>query len=300
VKFTLALAFCPADQLLPLARAAEAAGWDAVSMPDSVFYPEEVSAPYPYSADGSRFWGPELPFLDPFVAIPAMAAVTERLHFYTNVYKSVLRHPLLVAKALGSAAALSGDRIGVGLGLSWIPEEFAWLGQDMATRGKRLDETIEILRLALAGGYVEHHGECYDFGRLAMSPAPNEPVPIYVGGHSNPALRRAARVGDGWIGAQTTLEELEEVLNRLRPLLDEHDRDLATFEIKATPVAMFDEPTVARLAELGVTDVITIPWYFYPGDHAELAVKVEAIERFAAEVIRPTGLGASTPATEAT
>jgi probable F420-dependent oxidoreductase len=294
MKFTLALAFCPADQLLPLAHAAEDAGWDAVSMPDSVFYPEAVSAAYPYSPDGDRFWGPEMPFVDPFVAIPAMAAVTERLQFYTNVYKTVLRHPLLVAKTVGSAAALSGDRVAIGLGLSWIPEEFAWLGQEMRTRGKRLDETIEILRAALAGGYVEHHGECYDFGRLAMSPAPNAPVPIYVGGHSDPALRRAARAGDGWIGAPTTLEELEEVLGRLRPLLDQHGRDPATFEIKATPVALFDEPTIARLDELGVTDVITIPWYFYPGDHGELSVKLEAIERFADEVIRPTRTTTST------
>ncbi|MEO9223622.1 MAG: TIGR03619 family F420-dependent LLM class oxidoreductase [Acidimicrobiales bacterium] len=287
MKFTLALPMCPPDHLLPLARAAEDAGWDAVTMPDSVFFPEEVSADYPYTADGARFWRPDTPWLEPFVAIPAMAAITERLHFYTNVYKTVLRHPLLVAKSLGSAAALAPGRVGIGVGLSWIPEEFAWLGQDMRTRGKRLDETIDIIRAVLAGGYAEHHGAQYDFGRLAMSPAPPAPVPIYVGGHSDPALRRAARLGDGWIAVQVTPEEIDEIMGRLRPLLIEHDRDVASYEIKVTPLVLATPDAMASLGDQGVTDVITVPWLYYEGDHHELQTKLDGVHRFADEVIHP-------------
>jgi probable F420-dependent oxidoreductase len=287
MKFTLALAMCPPDHLLPLARAAEDAGWDAITMPDSVFFPEQVSADYPYTEDGSRFWGPETPWVEPFVAIPAMAAVTTRLRFYTNVYKTVLRHPLIVAKSLGSAAALSGNRVGIGLGLSWIPEEFGWLGQEMKTRGKRLDETIEILRAVLAGGYAEHHGDQYDFGRLAMSPSPTEPVPIYVGGHSDPALRRAARLGDGWIAVRVTPDEIDEIMGRLRPLLAEHGRDESAFEIKVTPLVLDEVDAMAALADQGVTDVITVPWFYYEGDNHDLGKKIDGVRRFADEVIQP-------------
>ena len=133
MKFSLSLAMAPPDELLALARAGEEAGWDAIALPDSVFYPKEVSADYPYTQDGKRFWGGDMPFTDPFVAMPAIAAVTERVPLYTNVYKVVLRQPLLVAKMLGSMAAMFEGRIGIGLGLSWIPEEFTWLGEEMRT-----------------------------------------------------------------------------------------------------------------------------------------------------------------------
>ena len=126
MKFTMALALTPPEQYLPLARAADEAGLDSIALPDSVFFPEKVSAEYLYTADGSRFWDAETPWLEPWVAIPAMAAVTTRIHIYTHVLKLAIRNPLLVAKTVGSAAVLSGNRVGLGVGLGWIPEEFAW------------------------------------------------------------------------------------------------------------------------------------------------------------------------------
>ena len=100
MRWTVAFPMFPADHLVPMARAAEAAGFDTITVPDSVFYPEQVSAEYPYSPDGGRFWAPETPFVDPFVAISAMAAVTEKVRFLTNVVKLPIRDPLLVAKQL--------------------------------------------------------------------------------------------------------------------------------------------------------------------------------------------------------
>ncbi|MCL4292734.1 MAG: TIGR03619 family F420-dependent LLM class oxidoreductase [Acidimicrobiia bacterium] len=289
MKFTLALAMLPADRILPLARAAEAAGWDAVAFPDSVFFPEKVSADYPFTPDGRRFWAGDTPFVDPLVGMPAVGAATERLGLYTNVLKTPLREPLLVAKSVGSLAALFPGRVGLGVGLSWIPEEFTWLGQEMKTRGKRLDEQIEIIRAVLAGGFVEHHGPHYDFDRLRMDPAPGpgERVPIYVGGHSDAALRRAARLGDGWIGAQAGEEELGGLIGRLHGALADAGRDGEPFEVKATPLVEATPDAFARLAAAGLTDVITVPWYFSGGDPHDPRHQLDAVAWFADTVISP-------------
>ncbi|MCC6226200.1 MAG: TIGR03619 family F420-dependent LLM class oxidoreductase [Microthrixaceae bacterium] len=285
MQFTVAIPMLDPSHYLPLARTAEAVGFSSVAVPESVFYPETVSAKYPYTEDGSRFWPAETPFLDPFVAIPAMAAVTERIRFYTNVLKLGIREPLLVAKAVSSAASLSGGRVGLGVGLSWIPEEFTWLGQEMRSRGARADEAIEIIRLACSGEFVEYHGAHYDFNRLMMRPAAPGQVPIYVGGHSPAGLRRAARLGDGWISVVSTTEELAVVIDKLAVLRREMERDHLPFEIKAISMDALEVDGFRRLAEVGVTDAIVCPWYFYGGDIEDLEVQQESLERFAAEVI---------------
>lgn len=289
MKFTLALAMIPPERVLPLARAAEAAGWDSVTFPDSVFYPEVVSADYPFTPDGSRFWPEDSPFVDPLVGLPAVAAATERLTLYTNVLKASLREPLLIAKSVGSIAALFPGRVGLGVGLSWIPEEFEWLHQDMHTRGRRLDEQIAIVRDLLAGGYVDFHGRYYDFDRLRMDPpAPvGHPVPIYVGGHSDAGIRRAARLGDGWIGAQVLPDELAVLVASLRDALAEADRADEPFEIKATPMVAATPDEMARLAEMGLTDVITVPWYFSGGDPQDARHQLDSLAWFAETVIHP-------------
>jgi alkanesulfonate monooxygenase SsuD/methylene tetrahydromethanopterin reductase-like flavin-dependent oxidoreductase (luciferase family) len=106
------------------------------------------------------------------VAITAMAVVTKRIRFVTSVLRLAIRQPLLEAKALCSVAAVSNDRVALGVGLAWMPEEFKWLGQDKKTRGARQNEAIEIIRLVLGGGMVEFHGKHYDFDRLQMAPVP--------------------------------------------------------------------------------------------------------------------------------
>lgn len=288
VRFELSLAMCPPERLIPMARRAEAAGWDAIAVPDSVFYPEQVTGDYPFTPDGTRFWDAETPFVDPFVSIPAIAGATESIRFVTSVMKTPLREPLLVAKSVTSIAAMFPGRMDLGVGLSWIPEEFAWLGQNMRTRGRRLDEQIDILRLALAGGWFEYHGEHHDFGRLRMEPTPEVAVPVFVGGHSDPALRRAAVRGDGWLGAQLGRDDLAAVLERLDDALDAAGRDREGFHIGATPLVAARPEAMVDLAELGLTAVMTMPWYFRPGDPNDPAHQDESIEWFAEHVIAPT------------
>ena len=285
MKWSVALAMVEPAQYLPLAVAAEAAGFDAVAVPDSVYFPEQVSAAYPYTEAGARFWSGDTPWIEPWVAIPAMAAVTERLRFYTNVLKLAIRNPLLVAKAVGSAAVLSGDRVGLGVGLGWIPEEFAWCGTDYATRGARADEAIEVIRLCLGGGMVEYHGRHYDFDRLQMSPAPREPVPIYVGGLSKPALRRAARLGDGWISVVNSEAEIRGWIADLAAQRRAYGRSDLPFEIKVVCSDVFDLDGYRRLEDAGVTDLISMPWHLYGGDPSALDTKTVGLERFADDVI---------------
>ena len=287
MRFTVPLPMLPAHHYVPMAQAAEANGFDSVAVPDSVFFAEEVSGDYPFTGDGVRWWQPDTPFLDPFVAIPAMAAVTERLRVLTNVVKLPLRSPLLVAKQVASIAALSEDRFRFGVGLSWMPEEFTWTGTEMRTRGARTDEAIEIIRAVCAGGgpaWVEHHGRYHDFDRLMISPAPQHPVKVLVGGHSDAAMRRAAR-NDGWISANSTLDELAPLIAELHRHLDECGRAGDPFVVSALAIDAFGPDGFRRMEELGVTDAQVVPWFFYGGDPEALATQRDALARFGDEVI---------------
>lgn len=285
MKFTLPVVLTPPEQYLAIARAAEEAGWDSITVPDHVFYPEVTSGKYPYTPDGQRFWSADTEWIDPWVAIPAMAAVTSRIRFYTNVLKLAIRKPLLVAKTVGSAAVLSGDRVALGVGLSWMPEEFKYLGEDMRTRGARVDEAIQIIRLVLRGGMVEFHGRYYDFDRLQMSPAPKKPVPIYVGGLTEPALRRAARLGDGWISVVNREDEIRQRMGRLAELRRQYGQDREPFVISVMCPEARTEADIRRLEEMGVTHLQVIPWYLYGGDPNRLETKLEAVRRYADEMI---------------
>ena len=286
MKFTLSVALSPLDQLTELARTAEAAGFSAVALPDSLFYSESVSADYPYTPDGNRFWNADTPWADPMVAAGVMGAVTSSIRFYTSVLKLGSRHPVLLARQVASVAVLTGNRFGLGVGVGWSPEEFAWSGQPYEGRGRRVDEMIEVLRLILGGGMVDYHGEFFDFGKLQMSPAPSEPVPFYVGGHTPVALRRAARVGDGWASAMMRFDDLRTTIDELARLRAEQGRDGLPFEIQAVCIDRFGLDGYRAQAEIGVTDVITVPWLMDGvGFDGDLERKKDSIKKFGDEII---------------
>ncbi|WP_433665131.1 TIGR03619 family F420-dependent LLM class oxidoreductase [Nocardia sp. CA-128927] len=283
MQFSLGIALSPLEQLPELAKTAEECGFSSIALPDSLFYMKSAAAKYPYTADGSRFWGPETPWVDPLIGATAMAAVTSRIRFYTNVLKLGSRNPLLLARQVGSVANLSGNRFGFGVGIGWAPEEFEWCGVPYKRRGARVDEMIEVIRLVLGGGMVEFHGEFFDFDELQVSPAPTEPVPFYIGGHTEAALRRAARVGDGWTSAMMTYEELCGTIGKLDALRAEFGRGDAPFEIQAVCIDRFGRSGYQDLANAGVTDAIVVPWLFDGiGFDGELAAKQDSLRRFAA------------------
>jgi probable F420-dependent oxidoreductase len=289
MKFVVSLAFSPAGHLVPLARACEAAGFEAVAMSDHLVHPEKIRAPYPYTGDGTPRWEPFTPWPDPWVSIGAMAAITERLRFLTSVYVLPLRSPFLVAKAVATAAALSDGRVVLGAGAGWMRDEFELLGAGFGDRGRRMDEMIDVLRALWAGGFVEHHGRFYDFPPLEMSPAPTRDVPIWVGGISAPALRRAATLGDGWISDLHTTGELEAYVAKLRALRAGSERAGRPFAVAASCSDAFDLAGYRRLAEVGVTHLVTMPWLFHGGPTDDLARKCDGVRRFADAVLAPLG-----------
>lgn len=282
MKFTLGIALNPLDQVVELARTAEECGFASIALPDSIFFSEEVAAAYPYTPDGSRFWNAETPWADPLITAAAIGAATTRIRFYTQVLKLGLRNPVLLARQVGSVANLTGNRFGLGVGLGWTPEEFEWCGAPFQAKGERADESIEILRLVLGGGMVDYHGKHFQFGRLQMSPAPTEPVPIYIGGHTEAALKRAASTGDGWTSAMIRFDDLKKIIGRLAELRGSLDG----FEIQAVCVNRFGLDGYQQLADIGVTDAIVVPWLFYGATFdADLQSKKDGIHRFADDII---------------
>lgn len=295
MEFWASMAFSPPEHYLPLARAADEAGIHGIVMSDHIFYPRDLATPYPYSPDGKPIWPPETAWPDNWVTIGAMAAVTTRIRFATSVYIAPARDLFTVAKQVGTAAVLSGNRVRLGLGAGWMREEFVQTGQEFTNRGRRLDEMITALRVLWSGGWVEHHGEFYDFGPLQIEPSPTEPVPIWCGGHSRAALRRAARLCDGWVGNAYPIEECEHYVGLLRGELEAAGRGPEGFEIILGVHAAPTREVCERLAAAGVTGLLCVPWMFvFPDDHREIAGaqrgtdlerKIEATHRFAQDVV---------------
>ncbi|MFT4571504.1 MAG: putative F420-dependent oxidoreductase [Hyphomicrobiaceae bacterium] len=285
MKFATALAFGAPEHFTAMARTADQAGWDWFAISDHVLFPETLESSYPYVEGGKPYWDAEAAWPDPIVAIAAMAAVTEKLRFMTNVYILPARNPLLVAKAVGTAAVMSGGRISLGVGTGWMREEFEMLGQRFERRGKRTNECIEVLRALWHTGRAEFHGEFYDFEPVRMFPVPSAPIPIYVGGLSEPALRRAARLGDGWIAVQHTTDEIAGYVAKINEYRKEYGREAEPFEFVVAATDAFDVDAYKRLEDVGATTLITVPWLFYGGDADSLADKQSGLERFAEDVI---------------
>ncbi len=284
MRFAYAESMCDPGHYIPLARAAEECGWTSFIVPDSICYPQVSDTKYPYTPDGDRNFLEDKPFIEPFSLIPALAAVTTKLRFTTFVVKLPIRQPVLVAKSVASIAVLSGNRFGFGVGTSPWPEDFRVTGQDWHTRGKRMDEMIEIIRGLTAGGFFEYHGRHYDIPSIKICPVPSAPVPILIGGHSEPALRRAAHL-DGWMHAGS--DDLEQMLRRLTELRREYGRERAPFEIHVISLDAYNVDGIHRLEDLGVTDVIVgfrNP-YYEPMDSQTLEQKLDLLRRYAETVI---------------
>jgi probable F420-dependent oxidoreductase len=256
MRFSYAESMCDPAFYVPLAKAAEAAGFTTFLVPDSVMYPEASDARYPYTPTGDRRFLEDKPFLEPFSLIPALGALTEKLRFATFVLKLPIRAPVLVAKSVSSVAVLTGDRFSLGVGTSPWPEDFVACAQEWSTRGRRMDEMIAIVRGLLGGGFFEFHGADYDLPRIKLCPVPARPVPILIGGHSEAALRRAARIGDGWMHAGGDPAELATCLERLAALRKECGRDKAPFEIHVSSLDGYNVEGVRRLEEMGITDLV--------------------------------------------
>ena len=285
MRFTYAEAMTDPTFYIPLAKAAEAAGYHAMTIPDSIAYPFESDSTYPYTPDGSREFLENKAFIESFVLTAALCAVTTRLHFNHFVLKMPIRPPALVAKQAGSLAALFDNRLGLGVGTSPWREDYELMNVPYARRGKRMDECIDIIRGLTSGEYFEYHGEFYDIPKTKMTPAPSQPVPILIGGHADAALRRAAR-NDGWMHGGGDPEELDALLKKLAAFREEEGRT-GPYQIHVISIDAYTPDGIKRLEDKGVTDVIVgfrIP-YITGQDTEPLDDKVRNLEMFAENVI---------------
>ena len=286
MRFTYAESMIDPALYLPLARAVEDAGYDAMVVPESLCYPKVSDSVYPFSPDGSREFLEDKPFLDPFLLAASMGAVTERIRFVTFVVKLPMHHPVVLAKQATSAAVLTGNRFALGVGSSPWPDDYQLVGVPWEGRGRRMDESIDVVRGLAAGGWFEYHGEVFDVPAVKMCPSPTEPLPILVGGHADAALRRAARC-DGWLHGGGDPEALQGLLERLARFRDEEGTADRPFEIHVISADGFSVDGVRRLEEKGVTDVIVgFRWpYVVAQDIEPLQVKVDNLRRFADDVV---------------
>lgn len=287
MRFAYHPTMCPVEQYLPLAQAAEELGFDTITFPDSIGYPKEASTKYPYNDDGSREFLEDVPFLDAFSLVPYLAAVTSKIRFTTSVYKLAVRQPVIVAKQLSSVAVLSNNRFGFGIGISPWYEDFEVAQIPWERRGKRMDEMMEIIRGLMSGDYFSYQGEIFDIPALKLCPVPSKPVPLLVGGHAEPALKRAARLGDGWIAAGGELENLERMIRRLHELRAEYGRDKEPFEIHVMSAEAYTADGIKRLRDIGADEVMVAFRNAYAAepDTKTVSEKIDDMKRYADEVI---------------
>ncbi|HYB88287.1 MAG TPA: TIGR03619 family F420-dependent LLM class oxidoreductase [Streptosporangiaceae bacterium] len=271
----------------PLARAAEEAGYHSMVVPDSICYPRRSASRYPFSPDGSREFLEDKPFIEPFSLIPALGAVTTRLRFVTYVVKLPVRSPVLVAKQATSTAVLTGGRLVLGVGTSPWREDYEVLGVPWEDRGRRMDEALAVIRGLSAGGYFEYHGKIFDFAPVKIAPVPAEPIPVLIGGHSDAALRRAARAGDGWLHGGGDPAELPRLLARLGEFRRREGTAGRPFEVHAISAGAYRPDGVRRLEDQGVTDAIVgFRWPYQTGpDREPLADKIAKLRAFADDVM---------------
>ena len=219
--------------LAELAGQAESLGYDGVFLSDHIAAPIDLQSRYPYRTDGRFPLSPEEPILEPIVTLSYLAAVTSRIELGFSVLVLPYRHPVLNAKMLGTLDVISGGRLIVGVGVGWMEEEFHALNASFAERGTVTDEHIEILRAFWAQPVPEFAGRHYQLAGLSMSPrpGPHRIPPIWTGGISAPALRRAARLGDGWHGVRQRPADVARVALRIARLRAQAGLGMAGFEI---------------------------------------------------------------------
>ncbi len=211
-----------------LIRAIEAIGFDELDMFD------HVVMGYPTETRRAPFYTPKMPIMEAFTLLAYAASITQRVKLGTTVLVLPQRNPTLVAKQVSTLDTLSGGRVELGVGVGWQAAEYEALNEAFDDRGARCDEALEILRAYWAHEHVNFSGTHYELDEIAMEPKPprGAAIPIWIGGTRQPALRRVARYGDGWMAMNAPGDPpLEERLALLRQCCEAEDRDPASVKL---------------------------------------------------------------------
>ncbi|OBF36197.1 LLM class F420-dependent oxidoreductase [Mycobacterium sp. ACS1612] len=283
MKYYLSTVFLRSRDVLEVAAAADEIGFHGLAIADHVVNIEQISSRYPYTGDGCRRWQPFTEWPDPWVMIGALAHVAPRLRFATTVYIAAMRNPYVAAKAIGTAALLSGGRVELGIGIGWCEEEFAVMGQRFDRRGARTDEMLKLFRALWQPGWTEFEGEFYRTPKLEMEPKP-PPIPFLVGGETPAALRRAAS-NDGWVGTfGSTSDRAIEVARHLRELRAGQGLSMDGFTVLTPLVDARTQGDYERAEAAGVTHAIVRPWLHYGRGGTSGAEIIDAMRRFSDDI----------------
>ena len=235
-----------------LAQTAERTGFESLWTVEHVVIPQDYKSPYPYSSSGKIPGREEVPIPDPLLPLAYAAAITKTIKLATGILILPQRHPLYVAKEVATLDVLSGGRMMLGIGSGWLKEEFEALGLDFSTRGARTDETIQAMRVLWRENPSSFRGKHISFEPVKSFPKPVQKngIPIYIGGNSIPAIRRAARYGDGFI--PTPQEDITPLIKLLRQECDKIGRNINEIDIIWGFYGVPSEDQLKRADDLGI------------------------------------------------
>jgi probable F420-dependent oxidoreductase len=246
---------------LDFTKAAEAAGFESVWVPEHLIMPVKMSGHPGSPKEGEPPISGDTPAWDPWLQIAYLAGQTTRIRLGTNVFNIGLRHPFITARTLTTADLISAGRIEFGVGASWLSEEWTAMELPFESRGRRVNEAIHIIKRLFTEDVIEHDGEFFKFQPVKFLPKPVQSPwpPFLIGGDSPAAIRRAALVGDGWLPMAQTLGALPANLKRLAALRADAGRD-QPFQVTLQIGGLPDIDALRRYQDLGVDRALVVPW----------------------------------------
>ncbi len=230
-------------QWVEVAQAAEGAGFESVWLPEHLVFPREIKSPFPMSPDGVAPIRPHVPVFDPLTVLAAIGATTTRIRLGTGVYLLPLRHPLSTARIVATLDILTGGRVSLAVAIGWMKEEFDAAGVDFRARASRMEECVMAMRALWTEASPAFRGKHFEFGDIFFEPKPVQKPhpPILLGGEAPGALRRAARLGDGWFGSGHDAAEAADLVRHLHEVRKEQGAN-GPFEITVSPDTPFPDP----------------------------------------------------------
>lgn len=259
-------------------QVADQLGYESVWIPEHLILPVNSSGS-PFSGQDHPPIPPDIPVFDALVYMSMLSGITDNIRFGTHVYNIGLRHPFVTARAVATLDIVSNGRVELGVGASWLAEEWAAVGLEFNTRGRRIDEAIAVCRRLWSDKDIEYHGEFFDFQPVMFEPKPvQQRIPVHVGGDSPAALRRAALLGDGWIPMNHTFEQIGPSLKKIARIRQDAGIEENVELTMGLPVESGGD--LDRYEEAGVGRVLVRPW-------SNSREAVEALKRFSGEILYP-------------
>ena len=262
-----------------IARLSEELGFDSLWAGDHIAFPWEDKGGYPYTESGKMFWSADTPWADPLVSLTWAGAATTRIKLGTSIYILALRSPIAVAKTLSTIDVFTNGRMILGVGAGWLEGEFDIVGQSFKDRGSRTTEGIRAMKACWRDDRIELTGKHFNFPAFAMEPKPvqGDKLPVFCGGFSDPAMRRAAEVGDGWMPSHLKPDQYAAKLPKLREYVERAGRSMSDLTLVVTGLGQpLTYDLAMRYADVGVSLILADADYNGSLDNAVASVKAVA------------------------